>query len=172
MIIRARFEDFGTKEELKAGRRLLRSKVKEGMHEAAQRAVLPVAKRGAPAIAAQALTTKAAAKGAYLTTIGPRKLDSITGLLNFGGTPRGAIYPTKRQALRIRGTNIVVAAISPTTRGTKRSVVELNAGYVGGEIRARYKGQHFLEKAIEGALPAYEALTMPKVLEAFGTLAD
>lgn len=170
MIIRARFEDFGTKEELKAGRRLLRQKVREGMHEAAQRAVLPVAKRGAPAIAAQALTTKAVSKGAYLTTIGPRKFDSITGLLNFGGNPRGFIYPKKKQALRLRGTNIVVASIGAV--GVEKGVYGIKYQQTQGRIRARYKGQHFLEKAIEGALPAYEALTMPKVLEAFGTLAE
>jgi hypothetical protein len=170
VIIRARFQDFGTKEELKAGRSILRSKVKEGLKEAAQRAVLPVAKRGAPAIAAQALTTKSTAKGAYLTTIGPRKLDSITGLLNFGGNPRGFIYPKKKQALRLRGTNIVVDHIGAV--GIERGVYGIKFQQTEGRIRARYKGKHFLEAAIDGALPAYEALTMPKVLEAFGTLAE
>src|SRR4051812_12359987 len=102
MRIHARLEDFETKEALKAGRKLLRSKVKEGLKEAGQRAVLPEAKRAAPAIVAQTLTTKASARGAYLTTLGPRKGDDITGLLNFGGWPRGVIRPKRAQALHIR----------------------------------------------------------------------
>lgn len=155
MKIRVRMEDFATKEELKAGRKLMREKMKEGLKEAGQRAVLPAAKRGAPAIVAQALTTKAAAKGAFLTTIGPRKLDNITGLLNFGGTPHDIIRPKHKQALRIRGTSVVVASIGAE-----------------GRPRARYKGKHFLEKAIKGAQPIFEELSMKKVLEAFGTLAE
>jgi hypothetical protein len=155
MKIRVRMEDFGTKEELKAGRKLMRAKVKEGLKEAGQRAVLPAAKRGAPAIVAQALTTKAVAKGAFLTTIGPRKWDRITGLLNFGGSPRDVIRPKEKQALHIRGTSVVVASIGAE-----------------GRPRARYKGKHFLEAAIKGAQPAFEEITLPKVLEAFGTLAE
>lgn len=155
MIVRARFEDFGTKEELKEGRRLLREKTKEGLKEATQRAVLPVAKRGAPAIAAQALTTKAVPKGAFITTIGPRKLDKIVGLLNFGGQPRDIIRPKRARGLHIRGTEIWAGAIGAE-----------------GRPRARYKGKHFLEKAIADALPAFEAITEQKILEAFGTLAE
>jgi hypothetical protein len=157
MKIRVRMEDFGTKEELKAGRKLMREKVKEGLKEAGQRTVLPAAKRGAPAIVSQALTTKAAAKGAFLTTLGPRKLDNITGLLNFGGSPRDVIRPKKKKALRFRGGDgfVVVASIGEE-----------------GRPRARYKGKHFLEKAIKGAQPAFEELSLKKVLEAFGTLAE
>ncbi len=154
MRIHARLENFETKEALKAGRKLLRDKVKEGLKEAGQRAVLPEAKRAAPAIVAQALTTKATARGAYLTTIGPRKGDDITGLLNFGGWPRDVIRPKRAQALQIRGTTIVVSAVGAE-----------------GRPRAHYKGAHFLEAAINRSVPLMEAIAEQKVMEAFGGLA-
>jgi hypothetical protein len=147
--VRVRFEDFGTRAELKVARALVREGVKEGIKEAGQRAVLPEAKRGAPAIVSQVLTTKATTGGAYLTTLGPRKGDDITGLLNFGGQPRDVIRPKRKQALRLRNTNIVVEAVGEP-----------------GRPRARYKGGHFLEAAISRSVPLMEALAEQKVMEA------
>lgn len=154
MKIHARLEGFETRAQLKAARRLLSLKVKEGLKEAGQRAVLPEAKRGAPAIGAHALTTKATTRGAYLTTLGPRKSDDILGLLNFGGEPRDVIRPKRAKALQIRGTTVVVAAVGDT-----------------GRPRARYKGAHFLEAAINRSVPLMEEIAEAKVMEAFGELA-
>jgi hypothetical protein len=151
MIVRARLDSFQTREELKAGRRLLRDRVKEGLKEAGQRAVLPEAKRAAPAVISHALTTKATTRGAYLTTLGRRKDDDITGLLNFGGQPKDVIRPRRMEALHIRGTNVVVASIGHE-----------------GRPRARYKGKHFLEAAISRSVPMMERITADKVMEAFG----
>jgi hypothetical protein len=153
--VRLRLEDFETHEEIKAARKLINRKTKEGMKEAAQRAVLPEAKRGAPAIVAQALTTKATTRGAYLTTLGRRKLDDITGLLNFGGQPEDVIRPQRRKALAFRGAGgaVVVEAVGRA-----------------GRPRARYKGAHFLEAAIARCVPAMEAITAVKIREAFGAL--
>jgi hypothetical protein len=149
-LLRVRLEDFQTKEDLAEGRRLIREKVKEGLKEAGQRAVLPEAKRRSPAIVAQALTTKATTRGAYLTTIGPRKFDNITGLLNFGGSPKGQIVPTKAKALHFRSGNVIVAAVGEP-----------------GKPRARYRGKGFLEAAINIATPQMEAIASEKVFEAF-----
>jgi len=151
VIVRARLEGFQTREELRAGRKLLRERVKEGLKEAGQRAVLPEAKRRAPSIIAHALTTKATTRGAYLTTLGRRKDDDITGLLNFGGQPEDVIRPRRKQALRLRGTSVIVAAVGED-----------------GRPRARYRGQHFLEEAIRRSVPEMERIAADKVMEAFG----
>lgn len=158
MIIRARLEDFGTREEVKAAKKLVRVKTKEGLKEASQRAVLPEAKRGAPPIAAATLTTKATTLGAYLTTIGPRKGDDITGLLNFGGYQKGVMRPRRKQT----------QALSFVWRG---AVVVVSAIGHGGAPRAHWKGAHFLEAAISRSVPEMEQITAQKVREAFGSLA-
>jgi hypothetical protein len=157
VIIRARLEDFETKEEIKAAKKLIRVKTKEGLKDASQRAVLPEAKRLAPAIAAATLTTKATTQGAFLTTLGPRKGDDITGLLNFGGYQKGVMRPrTKRKralSFNWHGTPIVVSSIGQS-----------------GRERAHWKGAHFLEAAINDSVGAMEAITAQKVQEAFGRL--
>jgi hypothetical protein len=156
MKVRLRLEDFETHEDIKAARKLIRGKVKEGLKEAGQRAVLPEAKRRAPAIVAEFLTTKANAKGAYLTTLGPRKFDDIAGLLDFGGYPEDVIRPKRKKAIAFRGNAgmVVVASVGEE-----------------GRPRARYKGSHFLEAAINNALPVMEVVSMLKIREAFGGLA-
>jgi hypothetical protein len=150
MRINAHLEGFETREDLKRGRKLLRERIKAGLKEAGQRAVLPEAKRSSPAIVAQALMTKATTRGAYLTTLGPRKHDDIAGLLNFGGSPKGAIRPRRAKALRLRGTGIVVEQVGEV-----------------GQVRARYRGRHFLEAAINRAVPEMERIAADKVMEAF-----
>jgi hypothetical protein len=147
-----RFEDFGTKEELRAGRRLVRLRYVEAIREAGQRAILPVAKRFAPAIVAHYLTTKANTRGAFLTTIGSFQYDNIAGLLNFGGAVKGKLRPRRKEALFFQGPagGVIVASVGEE-----------------GQIRARYEGQHFLEKAIDAGVPAMEALALKKVEEAF-----
>lgn len=151
MRTHVRFEDFGTKEELKVARRLVRQRVAEAIREAGQRAILPKAKMAAPAVVAHYLTTKAVTKGAFLTTLGSRKYDNITGLLNFGGQVRGKLLPKTAQALYLRGPNVIVASVGEE-----------------GEVRARYEGQHFLEIAIEAGVPEMERLALKNVEEAFG----
>lgn len=147
----ARFEGFETKEELKAARKGFRIAYTRAIREAGQRVILPLAKRAAPAIAGHALTTKANTKGAYITTLGPRKSDDIIGLVNFGGTQRGKIVPKDAQALFLREKGIVVASVGKE-----------------GEIRARYKGNHFLERAIDAGVPEMEHRAEKYVMEAFG----
>ncbi|HET9199244.1 MAG TPA: hypothetical protein VFN92_13440 [Solirubrobacterales bacterium] len=150
MRVHVRFEDFGEREALKAARKVVRLRYAEAIREAGQRAVLPRAKRRAPGVVGHYLTTKATLRGAYLTTIGKRVYDNIAGLLNFGGYVKGKLQPKRAKALYLRDYNVVVASVGEE-----------------GKVRARYKGQHFLEAAISEGVPAMEELAIKKVAEAF-----
>jgi hypothetical protein len=152
MRAHVRFEDFGNREALKAARKTVRIRYTQAIREAGQRAILPLAKMAAPSVVGHYLATKANTKGAYLTTLGARKFDNIAGLLNFGGVVKGKIKPKRRgvKALRIPNLGVIVASVGEE-----------------GQIRARYEGQHFLEKAIDAGVPAMEEMALRKVEEAF-----
>lgn len=150
MRVRIHFQDFGEREALKAARKVVRLRFTEAIREASQRAILPRAKNRAPGVVAHYLTTKATVRGAYLTTIGKRVYDNIAGLLNFGGYVKGKIEPKRAGGLYLRDYGIVVASVGEE-----------------GQVRARYKGQHFLEAAINEGVPAMEELALRKVSASF-----
>lgn len=146
MQFRVRIEDANTAEEFKRARREFRSHLKDALREAGQRVMLPALKRAAPAIVAHFLTTKATSSTAYATTIGPRKYDRITGLLNFGGRVKGKIEPDQKQALHLRGSDVIVAAVT-----TER----------------RYKRTNFLEEARDRHLDELARVSLRTIMHAF-----
>ena len=150
MRARVRIEDVGTREDLKAGRKLARVRYTEAIREASQRTILPRAKMRAPGVVAHYFTTKATTRGAYITTIGKRVFDDIAGLINFGGYLKGKIVPRKKKALYLREYGAVVASVGEE-----------------GKVRARFVGQHYLEAAIDEGVPAMEELALKKVTAAF-----
>ena len=141
-----RVEDHQTLGSLKAARRDLNKRLKEGLKVAGTAAVLPRARRGAPRVIALNLKAGATVRGGFITTQGPRVQDKITGLLNFGGRVTTEIVPTDKQAIKIGNT---------------------------GEIRANvkgprtYRGKHFLERDVEASLPDIEEKTLPSIMRAF-----
>lgn len=144
-----------TSAEFKVARKLIRAKAAQGIKEAGQRAMLPPVKRAAPAVVSVYLTTKSRATSGYVTTLGPKMGDRITGLLNFGGLVSTKIVPKRKQALHIRGTNVVVASVGN-----------------GQRIRGRrYKGKAFIERGLREGYPLFERTVTGKVMEAFGELA-
>lgn len=146
-----------TSAEFKIARKLIRAKAAQGIKEAGQRAMLPPVKRAAPAVVSAYLTTKArpASGTGYVTTLGPKLYDRITGLLNFGGLVSTKIVPKSKHALHIRGTNILVAQVGNGQRARGR----------------KYKGKAFIERGLREGYPIFERTVTDKVMEAFGELA-
>lgn len=147
-MITIRFEGEGVPEVLRAARRTVKQRLKDGMQTAAEETVLPDIRAQAPEIVRNAITIKGTVKGPKVTTQGPRKFDRITGLLNFGGyvvDPIAPVISDGHQAL----------AIAP------------------GVIRARvkkqrhYHGKRFVERGIELAFPNFQEHVLTSVMQAF-----
>jgi hypothetical protein len=153
---RVRVDAERTSAEFKLARKLVRSKAKQGLKEAGQRSLLPPVKRAAPAVVSPYLTTKATARSGYVTTLGPKMKDRIAGLLNFGGLVSTKIVPKKKEALHIRGTNVVVASVGNGQRARGR----------------KYKGEHFIEHGVTAGYPDFERRVTSTVMSAFGELAS
>jgi hypothetical protein len=151
---RVRINAAKTSAEFKAARKLIRAKVSQGIKAAGQRAMLPPVKRAAPAVVSVYLTTKARASSGYVTTLGPKMGDRITGLLNFGGLVSTKIVPKHKQALHIRGTNVVVASVGNGQRAKGR----------------RYTGKKFIERGLAEGYPEFERTVTGSVMSAFGEL--
>lgn len=136
---------------LKAARRELSARVKEGMTAAAEEIALPRVKRVEPQILQTAFVAKATARGAFITTRGSRVLDRIAGLLEFGGTVASKIVPTKKRALL-------------TPWGPRAAVYR---GTDGQGRPGRYAGKELGERAIQASYPAFEAAALPHIMRAF-----
>lgn len=150
-FLSVRFDGNGAPEVLRAAKREVKARTKEGMVAAAEAAVLPRVRASSPSIIRDALTVKGVTKGPKVTTQGPRRFDRITGLLNFGGIVRSTIAP-------VRADGHQALTIAP------------------GVIRARvkharhYTGKHFIERGVEEGLPEMESAVLDAVLESFNGL--
>jgi hypothetical protein len=151
-FITVRFDGNGVPEVLRAAKREVKIRMKEGMLKAAQDVVLPRVREVSPTIVREALTVKGAVRGPKITTQGPRKYDRIAGLLNFGGTVHQMIAPVSADGHQ-----------------------ELYLGHGLWRARVRgarhYTGKHFIEAGIELAFPAFQDVVLSTVLESFGGLA-
>jgi len=152
---RVRVEAEKTSAEFKLARKTIRAKAKQGLREAAQRALLPPVKRAAPAVVSHYFTTKATPTSGYVTTLGSKMKDRIAGLLNFGGLVSTKVVPKRKEALHIRGTNVVVASVG-------------NGQRVRGR---RYRGKHFIEAGVTAGSGEFERGVTDAVVSAFGELA-
>jgi hypothetical protein len=144
-----RIDSARVEHDFKAAQREIKRKAAEGIKEAGQREMLPPVKRRAPAVIAHSLTTKATSTRGYVTTLGSRKADRITGLLNFGGTVKAPIKPKKKQALMIGKT------------GEFRAVVTKPR---------HYRGKHFIERGLEEGFSGFEQRVLVSIMGAFGSL--
>lgn len=89
-------------DEFKAARRDLNRRTRDGLKTAGENVALPEAKRRAPHKTGRLrsrLVVKATSRRAYLTTSLRGKAGRYVGLLEFGGTVKGAIKPTRAKAL-------------------------------------------------------------------------
>jgi hypothetical protein len=144
-----------TSDEFKLARRTVRAKATQGVREGGQRAILPPVKREAPAVVSPYLMTKARGTSGYVTTLGPKMKDRITGLLNFGGLVSTKIVPKRKEALHIRGTTVFVSQVGNGQRSRGR----------------RYKGAGFLERGVVAGYPEFERTLTDRIMSAFGELA-
>lgn len=139
---------------LKAARKGVRDQTKKGMKRAADVAVEPRVRRGAalamPNNIAAALTTKATTREAYVTTRGPKVLDRIAGLLEFGGIVSTQIQPKKegQTGLPIGG------AGSDLIRYT------VNAP-------RHYTGKRVIRREVAASVPEFETILLDYVVDAF-----
>lgn len=143
-----RFEGEGVPEVLRVAKREVKQRMKVGMVDAAESAVLPEVRDLTPTIVKEAVTVKGAVKGPKITTQGPRKLDNILGLLNFGGNVVSPIKP-------VQGEGHQALSVAP---GVVRARVE---------TPRHYKGKGFIERGIELGLPNFKAAVMEAVMQSF-----
>jgi hypothetical protein len=111
---------------LRSFRNDLNKLTKEYVVDAAERLVLPVAKRRAPGSIGSSLVVRGGRRP-YLTTTRRGARRQVVGLLEFGGTVRAEILPKKRKALMLGPGQFVARVTTPR----------------------HYKGQHFMGKAAE-----------------------
>ena len=147
--------DYGQVDDaMKAAKREIRGRTKAGMKRAADVAVEPRVRRGAalamPNNIAAALTTKATTREAYVTTRGPKVLDRIAGLLEFGGIVSTQIQPKKegQTGLPIGG------AGSDLIRYT------VNAP-------RHYTGKRVVRREVAASVPEFETILLDYVVDAF-----
>ena len=147
--------DYGQVDDaMKAAKREIRGRTKAGMKRAADVAVEPRVRRGAalamPNNIAAALTTKATTREAYVTTRGPKVLDRIAGLLEFGGIVSTQIQPKKegQTGLPIGG------AGSDLIRYT------VNAP-------RHYTGKRAVRREVAASVPEFETILLDYVVDAF-----
>ena len=133
----------------KRARRDIYKRAKSGIKRAGERTILPRARAGmrskAPVVASQ-LVVKTTASDGYLTAKSVKEGRKL-GLLNYGGTVREPILPTRKRALSFNG--IVVSQVN-TVR--------------------RYRGSHFLEEARDAGLEEFGEALLPSILLAFEPL--
>ena len=149
MRIKVRVDSEKTSDEFKGARKDINRRTREGLVDAGKKAILPHVRAGAPGVVRNALTTRATSRRGYVTVQGRRLDDRIAGLLNFGGTVRTPIEPTKKSALTIGDTGEVRASVT----------------------RPRfYRGEHFIEKGIERGVPEMERIMLPTMMRIFDGL--
>ena len=147
--------DYGQVDDaMKAAKREIRGRTKAGMKRAADVAVEPRVRRAAafalPSVAAAALTTKATTKEAVVTTRGPKVLDRIAGLLEFGGT--------------------VSTQIRPKEEGqTGLPVGGAGSGLIRYTVNAprHYKGKRAIRTAVALSVDQFESILLDYVVDAF-----
>lgn len=149
MRFTVKVEDDELLRQLRDSRREMNATVKNALVEAARKSALPLAKRAAPRKFAPAITVKASARDAYITTQGPRLIGRIVGLLEFGGTVRTPIVPQQAKALSFGG-RFVARVDTPR----------------------RYQGKAFLQTAAHAAKPAMETYIRDHVADAIQAHVD
>lgn len=149
-----RVEDDEVREALEQARRRLRRETGRMLAAAAEKTVLPEAQRRAPkshGISAS-LVVRARALGAYLTTSKRGKIGRLAGLLEYGGTVRTHILPT-RQRRRRQGRRPAVM----TPQGPRYAV----------RAPRTYAGKLYLTTAVSERFRDFTDEVQDKHLEAF-----
>jgi hypothetical protein len=123
-------------DDFKAARKQVDRRLREGLKTAGEKVALPEAKRRAP--------VKSRARDAVLTTSLAGKRARYVGLLEWGGTVRAPIEPSKKKALVVNG--------QPVAR-------------VAGP--RHYKARHFLSGAVEAKQPQIEQALLDETMKAF-----
>jgi hypothetical protein len=136
-----------TTAEFKQARKELNQKVKTGLIRAGERFAMPEARRRAPKFIASTIVVKSTTRSAYLTTSLRGKKGRVVGLLEYGGTRKDKIVPTKKKAMTING-GFATTVTAPRT----------------------YKGKKFMNTAVEARLPETEEAIKDEVLLAFSGL--
>ena len=116
----------------KAARKEIRRDVADICEDHGRRRVLPKAKQLAPRKAAGFLIIHRSATRVRLKTNASGMNKRMVGYMNFGGAITTPITPKKKKALRLRDGTFVMSVTKPR----------------------RSPGLHFMEKAIQGELPA------------------
>lgn len=128
-----------TSAEFKRARKEVRSRMRTAILTAAEREVLPDARRNAPAVSGRlrgSLIVRGKYNGAYITTKMRGKRARYVGLHEFGGTVTAPITPKRR-------------------RNSNRSALRINGAFVGSVQAPRtYRGQRFASKAVLANGPA------------------
>ncbi len=126
----------------KALRREIGRDVKEVLVDAVDRRVVPRARRNAPSIVAHTIVARATTSSAYVTSSARGMKRRIFGLLEHGGTVRGAIRPKRgARALRfvVGGRTVFVRHVrTPRKYREKRFVrdaIERERGAVMRDLR-------------------------------------
>lgn len=147
--------DYGQVDDaMKAAKREIRGRTKAGMKRAADVAVEPRVRRGAalfyPGIVSAAITTRATSREAYVTTRGPKVVDRIAGLLEFGG-----VVSTQIQPKREGQTGLPVGGA-----GSDLIRYSVNAP-------RHYTGKRVLRREVAASVGDFESILLDYVVDAF-----
>lgn len=144
--------DYGRVDDvMRTAKKGVRDHTKKGMKRAADIAVEPRVRRAGaiamPGVVASALTTKATTREAYVTTRGPKQLDRIAGLLEFGG---------------VVSTQIVAKAGGQTG-------LPIMSGVIRHSVSAprKYTGKRALRTAVALGVPQFESILLDEIVDAF-----
>lgn len=159
MQVRIRVDAERATNEFAVFRRNLNRTVTAAMTEGARRHALPKLIGLAPSVTHPYLDAKGSAKGAFLTTRGPRVGDRITGLLNYGGTVTTPIFAKNS------GDSEAI-----NTPWGPRAVVWRGTG--GKGTPQVVTGKRFFERAASASEPGMEEVLLDHVMDAFGELGD
>lgn len=141
----------GTDSVLKAARKEVNARTKVGMKRAADIAVEPAARAAAaatmPPIASAAVVTKATTRKAVVTTRGPKQLDRIVGLLEFGGTVSAPIV----------------------AKGSGRTGLPIASGVIRYSVHGdrHYTGKGALRAAVASRVDQFESILLDEIIQAF-----
>ena len=169
MDVDTRVDMDAVQRELREAQYRIPNMLRDGLREAAEQEALPRVRMAGPSFAVALWKAGATNRVAYITTRGPKSLDRAAGLLNYGGTVRGAIVPKRVKSQRKRAAREAAGEeFKSAYRG--RGPKALSTPY-GPRARVsgprHYRAKHYLERSVAESVPGVTSRFREKTLAVF-----